>query len=108
MKGNGRVWLQQLAVQCAQDARHIIGAGGRLDDARLVVNGLKELANDQGHRLDTFNLFLRSQKLPLEVLLFVLDVLFLKFEKLQLPLQRLERRVQVLLNLFQFNGRGEG
>jgi len=41
------------------------------------------------YRLDPLDLFLRVQILPLQVLLFVFDVVLLHLQELELPLQQL-------------------
>lgn len=63
----------------------------------MLVDGLEELADDEGDRLDALDLLLSSEELALEVLLLILDVLFLKLEEFEVPLQLLVLQEEVLL-----------
>lgn len=62
----------------------------------MLIDGLEELPDDEGHRLDTLDLLLGPQELPLEVLLLILDVLLLQLEELEVPLEFLVLDEQVL------------
>ena len=61
VQSNRRVGLEQLAVQRAQDAHVIVGARGRTNDARVLVNGFQELANDQRNGLNPLDFFLEGK-----------------------------------------------
>ena len=91
-------WLEQLAVQRAQDAHVVVAAGGAAHDPGVGVHHLQELADDQRHRLNTLYLLLRAQQLALQVLLLVLDVLLLDVQELDVALQQLQAREQVRLS----------
>jgi hypothetical protein len=78
VKGNGGGGFEELAVDSGEDADDVIGARRRTDDAGMLVDGFEELADDEGNRLDALDLFLSSNQLALEVLLFVLDVFLLR------------------------------
>mmetsp|Transcript_34533 Transcript_34533/g.61616 ORF Transcript_34533/g.61616 Transcript_34533/m.61616 type:complete len:226 (-) Transcript_34533:67-744(-) len=90
-------WLQQLPVECAQDANIVIGACGGGHDAVVGIHHFQKLSNHKRHALNALNLLLSAQQLPLQVPLLLFDVLLLDLEELQLPLQSLEPCVQVLL-----------
>jgi hypothetical protein len=45
-----------------------------------MVNGLEELANNEWHGLDAFDLLLRSNEFPFEIRLFVFDIAFLEID----------------------------
>ena len=63
----------------------------------MLVDGFEELANYKGDRLDALDFLLRTNKLPLEVGLLVLDVALLYFEHLEMSGESFVRYVQVLL-----------
>mmetsp|Transcript_19580 Transcript_19580/g.51517 ORF Transcript_19580/g.51517 Transcript_19580/m.51517 type:complete len:217 (-) Transcript_19580:35-685(-) len=100
-----RAGLEQLAVDGAEDAHVVVGAGRRADDAVVVVDDLEELADDERHGLDALDLLLGPHQLALQVLHFVLDVILLDLEELELPLQRLHLRVEVDRRLRRRRGR---
>ena len=52
-------------------------------------NGLDELADDEGLRLDVLDLFLGTEELALEALVLVLDVLLFGLDELDLALEGL-------------------
>lgn len=89
--------LQKLAIDCAENTDVVIGAGGGTDDAVVLVDHLHELADDEGNGLDPLNLLLGTEELALQVLLFVLHVLLLDVDELQLPIQGLEAAVEIVL-----------
>lgn len=96
VKGDRSRGLEQLPVQGGEDADVVVGAGGGADDAGVLVDGLEELADDEGHRLDPLDLLLGVQVLLLQVALLVLDVLLLDRQELKLLLQFLVLGVQVV------------
>ena len=49
----------------------------------MLIYRLEKLTNDEGYRLNTFDLFLSTNKLSFEVHLFVFDICLLNFEHLQ-------------------------
>jgi hypothetical protein len=63
----------------------------------VLVNRLEELADDKGYGLDTSDLLLRTNELPLEAGLLVFDVAFLYLEEFQVTGELLVLDVQVLL-----------
>ena len=58
-----------------------------------LIDGLKELADDERHRLNALDFLLRVKVLLLQVPLLVLDVLLLHRQELKLLLQLLVPRV---------------
>ena len=54
--------------------------GGWKGGGLLLVDGLHELADHEGHALDALDLLLGADELPLEVPLLILDVLLLELE----------------------------
>jgi len=89
--------LEKLAVDGAEDSDVVVGSGGGSNDAIVLVDHFHELADDERHRLDPLDLLLRAEELALEILLLVLDVLFLDVDELKLALQGLEAAVEVVL-----------
>jgi hypothetical protein len=89
--------LEELAVERAEDADDVVRARRRADDARVLVDRLEELADDERDGLDALDLLRRAHELALQVRLLVLDVRLLDLEQLQVPAQLLVARVQVLL-----------
>lgn len=98
---DGRVGLEALAIESAEDAHVVVGAGRGADDAVVGVHHLEELADHERHRLDALDLLLGTDELPLQVLHLVLDVALLDVQELQVALQRLELAVQVRLALLR-------
>ena len=78
VKSYRRRRFQQLPVECAQDSDIVVAASGGSNDATVAVNHLQELAYDQRHCLDSLDLFLSTQQLPLQASLFFFDILFLQ------------------------------
>ena len=88
--------LQQLAVQRAQDADVVIRSGGGAHDARVLVDGLEELSDDEGDALDALDFLLGVEKLLFEVSLLVFDVFLLNLEEFELLLEPFVARVKIV------------
>lgn len=67
----------------------------------MLINGLKELTNNQRNRLNALHFFLGSNKLAFKVALLILDIILLEAKKLQLALELFESSVEVLLALIR-------
>ena len=58
VKRHGGRRLQVLSVDGAENPNVVIGPGGGPDDAVVLIDHLHELADHEGHGLDSFDLFL--------------------------------------------------
>ncbi len=74
MKRHRRGQFQKLAVDSTQNPHVVIGARSGTYNSVVLVHHLYELAYYYRHRLDTLDLLLGSQQLPLQILLFILNV----------------------------------
>ena len=71
--------FEKLPVECAQDPDIVVAASGRSNDATVAVDHLQKLANDQRHCLNSLDLLLSTQQLPLQASLLFFDVLLLQY-----------------------------
>lgn len=78
VKSYRRGRFEQLSVERAQDSDVVVAASGGSNDATVAVNHLQELAYDQRHCLNSLDLLLSTQQLPLQASLFFFDVLLLQ------------------------------
>ena len=77
MQRDRRVGLEQLTVDGTEHTHVVVGACGAAHDGIVLVDGLEELAYDEGDRLDPLHLFLSIKVLGAKVLQLVADVVFL-------------------------------
>ena len=92
MQRDGATRLEEFAVDGAQDSDDIVAPRRAPHDARMLINRLEELADHERDRLNPLDLLLRADELPLEVLLLVLDVLFLQGEEVEVLFELLDRK----------------
>lgn len=78
VKSYRRGRFEKLSVERAKDSDIVVAASGRSDDATVAVNHLQELSYDQRHSLNSLDLLLSTQKLPLQASLLLFDVLLLQ------------------------------
>ena len=78
VKSYRRGRFQKLPVECAQNSDIVVAASGRYNDATVAVNHLQKLANDQRHCLNSLDLLLSTQQLPLQASLLFFDVFLLQ------------------------------
>ena len=84
MERDGSRRLEQFAVDSAEDSDVVVGSCGGSNDAVVLVDHLHELAYDERHRLDPLHLLHRAEELAPEILQFVLHILLLDVDELEL------------------------
>ena len=75
---NGRARLQQFPIERWEDADIVVWARGGSYNARVGVDHLQKLPNDQWNWLDALHFLLRTQQLTLEAALLLFDVFLLQ------------------------------
>mmetsp|Transcript_6056 Transcript_6056/g.18332 ORF Transcript_6056/g.18332 Transcript_6056/m.18332 type:complete len:476 (-) Transcript_6056:96-1523(-) len=88
--------LEKLPVDRGQDAHVVVGPRRGAHDRGVLVDHLQELPDHEGDGLDALHLLLGAHQLPPQALGLLLDVVLLDLQELELLLQRLQGRVQVL------------
>eukprot|EP01139_Manchomonas_bermudensis_P015150 Amastigsp_a509598_547.p3 type:complete len:126 gc:universal Amastigsp_a509598_547:911-1288(+) len=96
MERHRRVRLELLAVKRREHSHIVVGSRRRAHNSIVFVDHFQKLTDGQRHTLDALDLLLGTQELSLEVLLLDADVLFLNRNKLELALELLHARVQVV------------
>lgn len=93
VESDGRGRLKQLTVNGAKNPNIVIRSSGRANDAIVLIDHLHELADDEWNRLDPLDLLLGAKELTLEVLMLILNILFLDVDELELSLEGLQATI---------------